>query len=251
MNSHVYLKSEVLIVPPENVTKKRKLESEETENTEPAKKPHLTVELAQKQSSPLQNTSKTSAAVPPFHSALMPFETCLIGTSMIRNIRSADLFPTKKCFFKSINGGLIEHVDSYLRAREGFFDHCHTFVLTCGSNDCDSKNEINETVAAYYALCWYLHLKYPTARLVLNTLVPRQHTRFTTPAEFEKRRKQFNQFLVANISGVIWNARVVFHPEFEDRESLDTLLSDGVHLSIDRGVLVYVEEINGVLRSIF
>jgi hypothetical protein len=181
---------------------------------------------------------------------LKPFETCLIGTSMIKHIRPVDLFKKKKCFYKSISGGSIKHVDAFLRTKEGYFDNCETFVITCGSNDCDSTKKINETVAAYFELCWYLHQKYPNAHLVLNTLVPRQTTRYTTPEEFEKRRVLFNQFLVSSINSLIWNAKIVLHPKFEDPELLATMLSDGVHLSVDHGVAVYVAEISSVLNEL-
>ncbi len=266
------------LAQPPNAIKKRKLsdyakfENEEVENAEPNKKLHVTTDVIQSKSL-LKNVPQAMAVtvqkpeneenwddeiafaqetgqVNQGTAVVKPFETCLIGTSMVKHIRPVDLFGKRKCFFKSISGGLIKHIDSFLRTREGYFESCNMFVVTCGSNDCDSKNEISETLTAYLDLCLYLSEKYPNARLILNTLVPRQNTRFTTQEEFEERRVLFNQFLNSSVNSLIWNARIVSHPNFENRESLSTLLSDGVHLSVDQGVLIYVQEIKTVLNDL-
>jgi hypothetical protein len=181
---------------------------------------------------------------------MAPFKACLIGTSMVRNIRYKDLFGSDlKTFFKSISGGLIKHVDTFLRSRANLLNQCNIFVITCGSNDCDSTSDMASTLSDYLNMCRYLNETFPAARLVLNTLIPRQRCKYATQDEFEQRRVVFNNFLVSTVTGNFVTAQVVPHPGFENRDSLGKLLNDGIHLSVDHGLPIYVEEIRAVLKD--
>jgi hypothetical protein len=46
------------------------------------------------------------------------YAACVIGTSMVKQIKPSELFGDKKCFFKSINGGLINDIARCLVARD-------------------------------------------------------------------------------------------------------------------------------------
>jgi hypothetical protein len=180
-----------------------------------------------------------------------PFEICLVGTSMIKHIKPSDILAEKKCFFKSISGGLIKDVFEHIKVRKDFFtqNDLKMFITTCGSNDCDSQNEFNETLNNFLEFASHLQENYPNAILVFNTLVPRQKTKFTEINLFEEKRVCFNNFLKSIIKNIIKKCIIVDHERFESKSDLDTLLSDGVHLSPINGVPVYVQDIKKAISS--
>lgn len=177
------------------------------------------------------------------------YEMCLIGTSMVRNIQPNKIFPNKKCFFKSISGGRINDIVNYLKFNESWLTNCKLFLITCGSNDCDSFKSINEVIQDYLNLAQYLSHKYPVSRLLFNKLVPRTKTRYTNLIDFEKRRLCFNGFL-ENALPLLLPCTIISHEEFESSSSsLEELLCDGVHLSLSKGVSVYTQKLKQVLKQ--
>lgn len=181
---------------------------------------------------------------------IKPFEVALVGTSMVKHIDSNKLFENKKCFFKSISGGLIKDVFEFLKKRDGFFIDCKIIVLTAGSNDCDSLNDISKVISDYLDLAQYLNKTYPNAKLVFNKLIPRLKTRYTKLEEFELKRACFNNFLESTLFALV-PCKIVNHEGFEIADCIESLLVDGVHMSPLKGVSIYVNEIKSVLQALY
>ncbi len=171
------------------------------------------------------------------------YAACVIGTSMVKQIKPSELFGDKKCFFKSINGGLINDIARCLVARDLLLADCRCFVITCGSNDMDSATKSLEAACSdFLKLIEYLSGQYPDARFIINKLVPRLRTKYLQLEVFEERRAAFNKFLDENLK-TMENCVIVNHAAFEHKDSLCGLLSDGVHLSELTGVPAYIEAI--------
>ncbi|CAF0936137.1 unnamed protein product [Brachionus calyciflorus] len=177
-----------------------------------------------------------------------PFEAALIGTSMVKHIDPSKIFEDKKCFFKSISGGRISDIIEFVKKREGFFSQCKYICITCGSNDCDSYNEIKQTIDRYLELAQYLHKTYPESLLIFNQLIPRTKTKYVDLDLFEKRRVCFNDFLNTTLR-ILIPCEIVEHKSFEDKSQLETLLIDGVHMTPIKGVPIYIDDIKNYLRS--
>ena len=111
---------------------------------------------------------------------LETYETCIIGTSMIKPINPSKVFSANtKCFFNSISGGSIKNVMDSLEQNEQSLKSCLIFVVTCGSNDLDSTyKDIQQVISLYLDLARLLKKLFPSAKLVFNKLVPRTSTRF-------------------------------------------------------------------------
>lgn len=180
------------------------------------------------------------------------YTACLIGTSMVKHLSIKEMFPSKRCFFKSISGGSIKNVLQCLRARSNCLTDCEVFVLTAGSNDIDrdgpgaTDTALDSSVEDFLSLCTYLKETYPTARFIINKLIPRTKTKYTDLHVFEQRRVKFNEFLERELT-FLGDYVVVSHPEFERKQELWNLLIDGVHLSPVRGVPLYTAEIKKYL----
>lgn len=203
--------------------KKRKQNNPSNESSLPIKKNLIAEDLTSQQSS--------------------NYTACLIGTSMVKHINVKTLFSNEtKCFFKSISGGLIKGITSCLTARELLLAHCKLFIITAGSNDIDSGHDVQVAINDFTNLAKYLHSKYPDAKVIINKLIPRTRTKFTKLADFEIRRVEFNQFLEEGLQ-FLPDHVIVTHNIFEDKLRLDSLLSDGVHLSPLYGVGPYVAQI--------
>lgn len=170
------------------------------------------------------------------------YTACIIGTSMVKHFSVKDIFPDQKCFFKSISGGSIRDVHNILKSRELLLAHVKTFVITAGSNDMDSENDANTGINDFLEMVQYLNEIYSDAKFIFNKLVPRTQTKFTDLKEFEERRIQFNNFLEKDLT-FLKDYIILGHLEFEDVDKLSENLSDGVHLSVSKGVPLYVEEI--------
>ena len=170
------------------------------------------------------------------------YVACVIGTSMVKHFNVKELFPDQNCFFKSISGGLVKAIMNVLEARESLLKHCKVFIITAGSNDMDSRNEAETGIADFLKLAQYLKAQYKDAKFIINKLVPRTKTKYSVITEFEKRRLQFNDFLENDLM-FLGNLTVVDHREFENKDRLSSLLSDGVHLAPSSGVPLYVNEI--------
>jgi hypothetical protein len=188
---------------------------------------------------------------------IISFDSCLIGSSMIKHIDKCNLLEQtqfKKTYFKSISGGLIKNVLQNLKEMESELFNCKLFVITVGSNDCDSLNQIDKVIADYFDLIEYLRETYSSETVfVLNKLIPRLKTRYTKLDEFNKRRLCFNNFIQDSLSVINSSSSpfcIVEHERFEDENSLNDLLSDGVHLSVQKGVGFYVEDIKNVLNKL-
>jgi len=175
------------------------------------------------------------------------YVACIIGTSMVKQIKTNDLFEDKKCFFKSISGGLINDIARCLVARELLLAECRCFVITCGSNDVDSTASIQTVCNNFLNMIKYLNNQYPEARFIINKLVPRLKTKFVHIDAFEKRRTVFNNYLEENLK-FLKNYSIVEHPSFEEKSNLCNLLSDGVHLSLSNGVPVYTKTIKEFIK---
>lgn len=212
------------------ISKKRKFFEPLKEN----KKPHLESDLAE------VLADKTVQIV-------KPFEAALIGTSMIKHLDPNKIFENKKCFFKSISGGRISDIIEFVKKREGFFDNCQFICLTCGSNDCDSYNDIQTTIQRCIDLATYLHSKYPQSNLIFNELIPRLKTKYIDLDLFEKRRICFNNFLNSSLKMIV-SCKIVKHEEFEDKSKLEFLLTDGVHINPIDGVSKYIQDIKKILK---
>ncbi len=192
------------------------------------------------------------------------FDSCVIGSSMIKNINKLDLFENSKfknTYFKSISGGLIKHVHEDLKNMSHELKNCKLFIITVGSNDCDSLNQIDKVIGDYLDLVEYLRDTYSSETcIILNKLIPRLKTRYTKLDDFDKRRLCFNNFIQNSLCTMFSSSLfVVEHERFEIRENeidatnnniLNEFLSDGVHLSIQKGVKLYVEDIKNVLNKI-
>jgi hypothetical protein len=178
-----------------------------------------------------------------------PFQACIIGTSMVKHVSPKSLFENEKCFFKSISGGLIKNVLEFVRARVDFFHECKCFIVTCGSNDCDSTRPIKDTIETFVELAVYLSQTYPNARFLFNKLIPRTKTRYVSLEEFEKSRTCFNHFLESTLTLLVPACKIVNHESFELKENLELLLADGVHMSPLRGVPAYVNDIKQALQE--
>lgn len=176
------------------------------------------------------------------------FEVALIGTSMIKHLDPGKIFEKKKCFYKSISGGRISDILEFIKKREGFFNDCQFICLTCGSNDCDSYNDIQTTIQRCIDLASYLHSKYPKSTLIFNQLIPRLKTKYIDLEMFEKRRVCFNNFLNSSLKLIV-PCITINHEEFEDKSKLESLLMDGVHINPVSGVPIYTENIKKCLNS--
>jgi hypothetical protein len=181
------------------------------------------------------------------------YTACLIGTSMVKHLSIKEMFPSRRCFFKSISGGSIKNVLQCLRARSNCLTDCEVFVLTAGSNNIDkdgtdtaTDTALASSVEDFLSLCTYLKETYPTARFIVNKLIPRTKTKYTDLQVFEQRRVKFNEFLERELK-FLGDYAVVSHPEFERKQELWNLLIDGVHLSPVRGVPLYTAEIRKYL----
>jgi hypothetical protein len=176
---------------------------------------------------------------------------------MIKSINKFDLFKQtqfRKTYFKSISGGLIKNVLQDLKDMAFKLNKCKLFVITVGSNDCDSLNQIDKVIGDYLDLVEYVRETYPPETvIILNKLIPRLKTKYTQLDEFDKRRKCFNNFIQNGLSVMFSSSSTYFvveHERFEDSNSLNDLLSDGVHLSVQKGVVFYVEDIKNVLNKL-
>lgn len=178
-----------------------------------------------------------------------PFEAALIGTSMIKHLDPSKIFENKKCFYKSISGGRISDVLEFIKKREDFFSECHFICLTCGSNDCDSYNDIQTTIQRCIDLASYLHSKYPKSTIIFNELIPRLKTKYVDLEMFEKRRLCFNNFLNSSLKLIV-PCITINHEEFEDKSKLESLLMDGVHINPISGIPLYTENIKKYLNSL-
>lgn len=107
------------------------------------------------------------------------YETCIIGTSMIKNVSPAKVFSAEtNCFFDSISGGCIKNIIDSLEQNQLALKNCRIFIVTCGSNDLDSSyRDSQQVISLYLDLARLLKKLFPNARLVFNKLVPRTSTR--------------------------------------------------------------------------
>lgn len=176
-------------------------------------------------------------------------EACVIGSSMVKHIDVRQLFQNKNCLFKSISGGKITDIFTYLRLSEHELKNSKYFVITVGSNDCDSLDEINTVISNYFDLAQYLKQKYPDSNFIFNKLIPRVKCRYVSLLDFDKRRICFNNFLEATLTSSISNCKIVTHSAFESKTELTKLLSDGVHIS-PTGLPLYVEQIRKTIDNL-
>lgn len=108
------------------------------------------------------------------------YETCIIGTSMIKHVSPAKVFSAEtNCFFNSISGGCIKNIIDLLEQNQLALKNCRIFIVTCGSNDLDSSyRDSQQVISLYLELARLLKKLFPNARLVFNKLVPRTSTRY-------------------------------------------------------------------------
>ncbi len=182
----------------------------------------------------------------PVKRSMQHYTACLIGTSMVKHLNFKELFPDNKCFFKAVSGGSIKNVLQCLRARSNVLTDCQVFVITAGCNDLDRDKPGQSASEDFLTLCRYLKETYPNARFIVNKLVPRTTTKYTDLHVFEQRRADFNLFLDNQLQ-FLGDYVVVTHAEFEKKQELWDLLSDGVHLSPMKGVPLYTAEIKKFL----
>lgn len=176
------------------------------------------------------------------------YEALLVGSSIVMDIDASLVFPTKKCFFKSICGGETIHIMEYLKENEFLIKNCKYFVLACASNDCGSLNDMNHVINMYTELAQYLKNLSPDSILICNKLIPRTYSVPSTVEEFEERRHVFNNYLEFALP-LILPCKIIDHPAFEVKSNLSTLLYDGVHISLE-GLPVYIHEMRQVIDSL-
>lgn len=176
------------------------------------------------------------------------YEACLIGSSMIKHINSKEIFPNQKCYFNSISGGKIKDILASLKSNEQLLKNASCFVVTCGSNDCDSLNDMKTVINDYLDLAQYLHSTHKGSKFIFNKLIPRSKCRYVSLIEFEKRRVCFNEFLEITLPLIV-PCKIVDHKSFENKTHLNDLLTDGVHISPVRGLPLYVEQIKKALYN--
>ena len=188
---------------------------------------------------PFNNNSKITT---------VDYEACLIGSSMIKSIDPKQIFPDKRCHFKSISGGKIKDVHNYLKNNANLLKNSQYFIVTCGSNDCDSLNNINDVLNDYLELAEYLKNTFNTSScFIFNKLIPRTKCRYVSLLEFEKRRTCFNNFLEVYVPLTV-SCIIVDHLAFEIKTGLNDLILDGVHISPFKGLPIYVEQIKSKLK---
>jgi hypothetical protein len=170
----------------------------------------------------------------------MEFEVCLVGTSMVKHLRPGAIFG-KKTFFRAISGSRIRQIHDFLSKGKdlGYFKHCAIFCLTCGSNNIDSESYcVRDDMRSMVS---FLSESFSEAKIVLNQLIPRLKARSSS---FDENRKVFNTFL-HSLNGA---SGIVPHDAFEEKEELNKLLHDGVHLSAD-GVRAYSDDIRVAINE--
>lgn len=167
------------------------------------------------------------------------YEFVFIGTSMIKHIKLS----IKNSYLKALSGARIEILFNFIKTK--FFSNCKYFMLTCGSNDCDSTIAIESTTHIYLQLLKYLREKFTDAVIFINELVPRTRTR---TEHYENNRKILNEFLEIFCKNN-FKYEFIKHDSFENRQNLNTYLYDGVHLHPINGVPEYIKEINKVLSN--
>ena len=177
------------------------------------------------------------------------YDVCLIGTSMIKNINANEIFSNKKCYFKSISGGKIKDILLNLKSNENLLKNSKCFLITCGSNDVDSLNDMKTTINDFLELAQYLHSTYESSQFIFNKLIPRTKCRYVSLIDFDKRRICFNDFLQFTLPLIV-PCKIVEHESFENKTLLNDLLADGVHISPSRGLPLYVDEIKKVLFNL-
>ena len=205
--------------------------------------------MVQKRKLPLVEEDYWDDNLEPVNPNAYTYDLCLIGTSMVKNIETNKLLPNKRCFFKSISGGCIRDVWNALKSREALLRGCKIFVITCGSNDCDSTRDLKTTINDFLELAQYLSKLYPDSKLIFNKLIPRTKTRYTQIEEFEKRRICFNNFLESTLTLLVPSV-IVTHEKFESVHDLDMLLVDGVHMNPLHGVPIYIENIKKTIENL-
>ena len=180
---------------------------------------------------------------------VVDYDSCLIGSSMIKDIDSKLVFPnSKRCFFKSISGGKIKDVYNFLKNRENLLKNSKYFIVTCGSNDCDSLSDIKDVLNDYLEMALYLKNTFNTSCLIFNKLIPRTKCRYVSLLDFEKRRNCFNTFLEIIVPLTVSDCIIVDHLAFEMKTDLNDLLLDGVHISPLKGLPIYIEQIKNKLK---
>ena len=242
-------------------TKKRKLDQKEAKSSEPASKRIILDKSRKYEDTWDEQLSQTLLdEAPSTSSSRIKFDAALVGSSMIRGIDPYDVLPDKNVLFSSISGGRITDLLNYLITQEPYLKSCRLFIITIGSNDCDSHATMVKIYKDLNELVYYLDDKFPKARVLMNLLVPRPVCRYTKPDEFESRRKSFNEYVRVSLPNQLKNVVLSYipHPSFEvdpqeseGQKILADLLHDGVHISTDYGVAKYVAEINDALKDLY
>lgn len=100
---------------------------------------------------------------------------------MVKYIDPKNVFDSEtKCFHKSISGGSIKHIKEALEYHEANLKNVKLFIVTCGSNDCDSTyKDAQAVISLYLNLARTMKKLFPDAKLIFNKLVPRMDTKFS------------------------------------------------------------------------
>lgn len=170
---------------------------------------------------------------------------------MVKYIDPKNVFDSEtKCFHKSISGGSIKHIKEALEYHEANLKNVKLFIVTCGSNDCDSTyKDAQAVISLYLNLARTMKKLFPDAKLIFNKLVPRMDTKFSELAVFEQKRCILNRFLESSLPNMVSNCTIIGHDEFEVTGALASLLNDGVHFTF-HGVGVYAAQLKRTVDSL-
>jgi hypothetical protein len=172
------------------------------------------------------------------------YDILYIGTSMIKHIRPLDLSSSiARVFVKSLSGALIKQLHNYIKKKKINTKLCKYFLLECGSNDCDTfiENKFEQIKDDFNALVSCIRANNPNLKLFVNSLVPRTTTRHSL-LNFEANRSKLNSYyesLAENDDRFFY----IKHDLFDDSNTIDKLLYDGVHMHPIYGVPTYLNEI--------
>lgn len=163
----------------------------------------------------------------------------VIGTSIVKDLVGSKMYSRK---FKSVRittlpEKTIRGAKSLIRSGKV---QATNILLQVGSNDLDFENEAESVVREMRELVEECEQAVPGCKILVGEILPRFYSNNTERQKFERKRTQYNSMITS-----IKNITIVEH-----RNLTQVHFDDGVHLSPESGVPIFVRNIKEILDPI-
>lgn len=188
----------------------------------------------------LRRSSSGESIPPDFVHSQHEYDCFIIGTSIVKDLEARKMYAKKRIRIKTLNEKTIRGAKAFIRSGKV---SASNIILQVASNDLDFDDDVDSVIAEMKDLVKQCRYSVPGCKIIVGDVLPRFYRNRSEKQNFEAKRYQFNDGLKTLADELDFD--IIHHDNLTQVDFVD-----GIHLTREGGVPIFVKNIKDKLNPI-